>query len=118
MPKDDQENVCIDTNDGKDWHVGDHGDTYRILHQSDHETVKLWHWYTDFVPGEMTHTGGAEIFVIDGSFQDDEEVYPKGTWLRLPPGYSHRPRTEGGCSLWIKTDHLLDPPPLPPQAKS
>ena len=46
------------------------------------------------------------------------ETFPKqfktghyGSWLRLPPGSSHGPRSETGCLLYVKQGHL--PPALP-----
>jgi len=32
--------------------------------------------------------------------------YPAGSWLRNPPGSVHRPWSETGCTIWVKTGHL------------
>lgn len=32
--------------------------------------------------------------------------YPSGSWLRNPPGSVHRPWSEAGCTIWVKTGHL------------
>ena len=37
---------------------------------------------------------------------DDEGDYGKGSWLRLPAGASHHPRSERGCMLYIKQSGL------------
>jgi hypothetical protein len=52
------------------------------------------------------HGGGEEIFVLQGVFQDEHGTYPEGAWLRNPPGSVHRPWSEAGCTIWVKTGHL------------
>ncbi len=52
------------------------------------------------------HGGGEEIFVLDGVVQDEHGTYPAGSWLRNPPGSVHRPWSEMGCTIWVKTGHL------------
>ncbi len=49
---------------------------------------------------------GEEIFVIEGSFGDEHGAYRAGSWVRYPPGSSHTPRSERGCTLYVKKDHL------------
>ena len=53
-----------------------------------------------------SHGGGEEILVLDGVFQDEHGNYPAGSWLRNPPGSIHRPWSEPGCTIWVKTGHL------------
>lgn len=50
--------------------------------------------------------GGAEIFVLDGMLEDAHGVYPAGSWLRDPPGTSRALRSETGCTLYRKRNHL------------
>jgi anti-sigma factor ChrR (cupin superfamily) len=52
--------------------------------------------------GLVTYPQGAELFVLEGSFEDEERVYGEGCWLRLPAGASHRPRSRTGCTLYVK----------------
>ncbi|MFO7628359.1 MAG: cupin domain-containing protein [Prochlorococcaceae cyanobacterium] len=52
------------------------------------------------------HPGGEEIVVLEGVFQDKQGSYPAGSWLRNPPRSVHRPWSEAGCTIWIKTGHL------------
>lgn len=52
------------------------------------------------------HGGGEEILVLDGLFQDELGSYPEGSWLRNPPGSVHRPWSDTGCTIWVKTGHL------------
>lgn len=49
-----------------------------------------------------THGGGEEILVLDGVFTDDSGDHPAGTYLRNPPGTSHAPGSQGGCTLFVK----------------
>ncbi len=53
------------------------------------------------------HFGGEEIFVIDGVFEDEFGSYPKGTWLRSPHLSVHTPFSTQGCTIFVKTGHLL-----------
>ncbi|GGF67492.1 cupin domain-containing protein [Alteromonas lipolytica] len=49
-----------------------------------------------------THDGGEEILVLSGTFSDEHGDYPAGTYLRNPPGTSHTPYSETGCTLLVK----------------
>ncbi len=46
---------------------------------------------------------GAELFVLEGGFGDEQGNYGLHTWLRLPPGAGHRPISPQGCLVYIKT---------------
>ncbi|HVL21133.1 MAG TPA: cupin domain-containing protein [Amaricoccus sp.] len=48
------------------------------------------------------HTGGEEILVLDGTFQDEHGDYPAGTYFRNPPGTSHSPAAAGGCTIFVR----------------
>ena len=48
------------------------------------------------------HGGGEEILVLEGTFSDEQGDYPAGTYLRNPPGSSHAPFSEGGCTIFVK----------------
>jgi anti-sigma factor ChrR (cupin superfamily) len=48
------------------------------------------------------HTGGEEIYVLDGVFSDESGDYPAGSYLRNPPGSRHRPYSEQGCTIFVK----------------
>jgi hypothetical protein len=45
---------------------------------------------------------GAELFVLEGEFADEAGAYSQGWWLRLPVGSAHHPRSERGCTLYVK----------------
>ncbi|HEX3498656.1 MAG TPA: cupin domain-containing protein [Stellaceae bacterium] len=52
--------------------------------------------------GRHEHGGGEEIFVLDGTFSDEQGDYPAGTYIRNPPGSSHAPFSKDGCTLFVK----------------
>jgi anti-sigma factor ChrR (cupin superfamily) len=76
------------------------------LHAFGSEHVALVRWAPGRVFQPHCHPGGEEIFVRDGVFQDEHGSYPAGSWLRNPPGSVHRPWSEAGCTIWVKTGHL------------
>jgi anti-sigma factor ChrR (cupin superfamily) len=53
-----------------------------------------------------SHEFGEEIFVLDGILSDEIGNYPAGTYLMNPPGSSHAPFSETGCTLFVKLRHL------------
>lgn len=59
-----------------------------------------------YTPGSTfsahTHTGGEEFFVLEGVFQDEHGDYPTGTYVRNPPGTSHRPSAKDGTIIFVK----------------
>ena len=103
----DQQTVVINTR-SSDWLPGlVTGLQVLPLHAFGSEHVALVRW----APGTRFqlhgHPGGEEIFVLDGVFQDEQGNYPAGSWLRNPNGSQHRPWSEAGCTIWVKTGHLL-----------
>jgi len=44
---------------------------------------------------------GEEIYVASGTLEDENGRYPTGTWLRMPRGSRHAPRSETGCTLYV-----------------
>jgi anti-sigma factor ChrR (cupin superfamily) len=63
-----------------------------------------------FAPGAKVeddpHPGGEELFVLEGTLEDEFGAYPAGTWLRQPDGSRHAPFSTSGCTLWVKRGHL------------
>ena len=47
--------------------------------------------------------GGKEVFVLEGTFQDERGSYPVGSYMRFPPGCSQEAYSDGGCLLFVKT---------------
>jgi anti-sigma factor ChrR (cupin superfamily) len=50
--------------------------------------------------------GGEELFVLEGSCHDGDRELVQGSWVRYPPGSTHRLHTERGCRLYVKKGHL------------
>jgi anti-sigma factor ChrR (cupin superfamily) len=48
------------------------------------------------------HALGEEFFVLEGVFADEHGSYPAGTYVRNPPGSRHAPRTDAGCTIFVK----------------
>lgn len=66
------------------------------------DAMRLERWEPGTDAGMVRYEQGVELFVLDGVFEDDEGVYDTATWLRLPSGASHRPRSPAGCELYVK----------------
>lgn len=67
-----------------------------------------------YAPGSSftphVHGGGEEILVLEGCFSDEHGDYPAGTYLRNPPDSAHAPRSQEGCTIFVKLRqfHPLD----------
>lgn len=48
------------------------------------------------------HTGGEEFIVLEGVFQDEHGDFPVGSYVRNPPQSSHTPRSDEGCTIFVK----------------
>ncbi len=48
------------------------------------------------------HERGEEFLVLDGIFADEHRTYPQGSYVRNPPGSRHAPRSDAGCTLFVK----------------
>ena len=106
MHQDDQTPVAIHTRRAS-WRPGlVDGLEVMPLHAWGSEHVALVRWAPGTVFHPHGHPGGEEILVLEGLFQDEQGSYPAGTWLRNPPGSGHRPWSDEGCTIWVKTGHL------------
>lgn len=76
------------------------------LHDAVNERVCLLRLEPGTRMGPHIHSGGEEIFVLEGSLQDEHGDYPKGTWLRNPHSSSHAPMSDQGCLIYMKSGHL------------
>ena len=102
----DQQRVVVNTQESS-WCPGlVRGLEVLPLHAFGSEHVALVRWAPGTVFQPHSHPGGEEIFVLEGVFQDEHGSYPSGSWLRNPPGSVHRPWSESGCTIWVKTGHL------------
>jgi anti-sigma factor ChrR (cupin superfamily) len=102
----DRQRLVIDT-DTSPWLPGlVPGLSVMPLHAFGSEHVALVRWSPGTVFQLHGHPGGEEILVLKGVFQDEQGAYAAGSWLRNPPGSSHRPWSVEGCTIWVKTGHL------------
>lgn len=77
------------------------------LHEHEAEHAALVKWAPDTRFNTHQHWGGEEILVLEGTFYDEYDVYPKGTWLRSPHLSKHQPFTkDDGALIFVKTGHL------------
>ncbi|HUV99421.1 MAG TPA: cupin domain-containing protein [Gallionella sp.] len=70
-----------------------------------HTALVRWSPGTRFNPHR--HYGGEEIYVLEGVFEDEYGRYPAGTWIRSPHMSAHCPYSIEGCTILVKTGHLL-----------
>ncbi len=76
------------------------------LHSAVNENVALVRWAPGTRFNAHQHWGGEEIFVLEGTFQDEHGSYPAGTWIRSPHLSRHTPFSDEGCLIYVKTGHL------------
>lgn len=55
---------------------------------------------SQFAPHE--HARGEEFLVLEGVFADEHGFYPRGCYVRNPPGSRHSPFTREGCRILVK----------------
>ena len=86
------------------------------LYHDDREDVRLERW----APGETVTralSGGAEIFVLDGTLTESNAAFTTHDWLRLPAEATLNVEAGSeGATVWIKTGHLAEPPRVPEPA--
>lgn len=90
---------------GVPWQTGDRvGVEVRLLYSQAGfaDSARLERWGADASLGRRSYPGGAELFVLRGSFEDERGRFAEQGWLRLPPGAAHTPATGDGCELYIK----------------
>lgn len=105
FPGRDRRHVVIDTH-ALEWQDGPvPGVTTKHLYTQPGfaDETMLERWDAGAERGVVAYEQGAELFVIDGEFSDEEGSYSKGSWLRMPVGSTHCPHSSSGCTLYIKT---------------
>jgi anti-sigma factor ChrR (cupin superfamily) len=70
------------------------------------DAMRLERWTAGAAPESVSYPGGAELLVLAGELRDEHGRYGSLTWLRLPPGATHEPRSPEGCELYVKTGAL------------
>lgn len=76
------------------------------LYRDDRENVRIEQWDAG-VEITIDDEGGAEIFVLDGGFDEGGDQLKKHSWLRTPIGNAITAKAgPAGAKVWIKTGHL------------
>ncbi len=106
----DREHHVIDTTRGA-WEPGDAPGVERLplYRQAGFpDTMRLERWSpgAEAPESEWKRPGGAELFVLEGALEDEHGRYGTHTWLRLPEGASHRPRSSEGALVYVKQGGL------------
>lgn len=70
----------------------------------------LVRWAPGTVFQPHRHFGGEEILVLSGVFEDEHGAYSEGSWYRAPHMSRHFPFSTQGCTIFVKTGHLLAAP--------
>ena len=76
------------------------------------ENVRLEHWDAGSQVS-VDASGGAELFVLAGSFEESGDAFGRHSWLRVPiDGVVDAKAGSDGAKVWIKSGHLhfVDPP--------
>lgn len=73
--------------------------------ESGHTTSFVRFAPNSFFPAH-THDQGEEIYVLEGVFSDENGDYPKGSYIRNPPGSRHKPFSKEGCTLFVKLEQF------------
>lgn len=104
--KDDTEQKVIDTKSEEFVQGMVPGLSVLPLHSVEGENVALVRWAPGTKFADHAHWGGEEIFVLEGTFQDEHGSYPAGSWIRSPHLSQHAPWSDEGCLIYVKTGHL------------
>lgn len=104
----DRKQVRIDTA-SSEWHPGimDGLSVLPLYSQANYpENMALVRWQPETYFHEHTHPGGEEILVLEGKFEDEHGVYPRGTWIRGPHMSRHKPFSKEGCLIYVRVGGL------------
>lgn len=77
----------------------------RMLYREGAEVARatsIVHYAPDSAFLQHVHTGGEEILVLEGTFQDEHGDYPAGSYFRNPPGTAHSPSAADGCTIFVR----------------
>ena len=104
----DTQTAIVDTRNA-DWFAGlVDGLTVLPLAEFATQHTALVHWAPGTQFSAHRHFGGEEIYVLEGVFEDEFGLYPAGTWMRSPHLSAHCPFSLQGCTILVKTGHLID----------
>jgi len=84
------------------------GVTIAALHKDKHEEVSVFNFAAN-AKVSFAVPDGAEILVLDGALQAQDDVLQKHSWMRLPLGDTLTVTAKNnGAKVWIKTGNLHD----------
>jgi anti-sigma factor ChrR (cupin superfamily) len=100
--------VALCTRDAAWTPTGRPGVEHKVLYTQPNfsDATRLERWAPGSAMALPEPAEGAEIFVIEGSLEDDSQTYDPLSWLRIPKGETHEFNTREGCVLYIKTGAL------------
>jgi len=109
MHPDDKQQLAINTHDQTLWKKIENNGESLTLFDMDYETVCMLRWPENSLFSNLNFSGGAEYFVIEGRFSDEQGEYRTGSWLRLPAGAKQNITVNENTLVLRKTNHLLNP---------
>ena len=71
-------------------------------------TTSVVKYLSDSSFSAHSHPQGEEFFVLEGVFSDEYGDYPKGTYVRNPPGSKHAPFSKEGCVIFVKLNQFSE----------
>ncbi len=102
----DKERVIVDTSNAA-WRETNHPDlSVLALHSHGDEFVSIYQLAAGAEAVAMNSPRGAEILLLEGSFEEGKKTYPERSWLRLPTGSHQILSSERGCRFYCKTGRL------------
>lgn len=104
FPGIERQHVAIDTR-ALGWEAGPAPgiETKRLYEQPGFaDRTDLERWTAGSGPGRVDYPDGAEIFVLEGGFDDEDGSHGAGCWLRLPPGYTYDALATETCTVYVK----------------
>ncbi len=114
----DRTHVRIDTNTMVPVAQADRpGVSLIALFHDDSEDVRIEIWSPGAEVACSIHEG-LELFVVEGGFTESGEAFEQHSWLRLPAGAPLAVKAgPGGARVWVKSDHLPQPPREPQEKR-
>jgi len=105
------EHMQVDFSEQAPWPVAKDGVAELLLYASPHERVLAQHWASGVTAASLVPANGQEVFVVDGSFEDELGEHDRWAWARYAETGKRLMWTAGpqGCLLWIKQGHLHSP---------